>query len=641
MFKFYNKNMKKILIACCLLVMAYYPEAQSKKPKQPSLSELQKQLDNLSPEQKAMMKNMGLDNVDAKVTKAKSTNPNEKNPEADSWEKAEQERISSIGTVTTKTIGAAGGVIKSANGKVTLNIPGGALTNDTEIGIEEAANTAPLACGNSFKLTPDGQTFSKPVLLTLKYSDYDIDGTVPEALTITTESNGVWMTNTKTEVDAVAKTITLPISHFSVWGSAAFLKILMLPEGDRKLGRGQTINFRITTYKEVADKKAKWEEDFLKKLDELVDEMDKDEAARKRDEELTKQEWNEYVNKVSGDDPDLVPLVKESPKTIQRHIDEIGEQKVIELLKKAREIKNQDDDLVPLVIPTVEKVTEERLGELLKQLNKFKGFRLTAWRLNGSTAPISNNFGKLNIPDYGAANYTAPLVVPLNEIRVVGISCEFINLVSKAKFIFVTHVTLTNNGWFSATIDGNPWSAHQLLDQQPATQGITKLMGNKPVTQLTQAQEKAVGEFKSADANYIPEGEGKGLWLTLTNGYPKTLILQITTPHLGANTVDCTVPGVTIFTPEWGAGLTFVTRTPNGSSCDDKEFCKSFTINLTALNLKTGGLVSGNFSGHLYGPVTKACVSDHQYNVSGKFSLSVISVPNFNNITTPQKTKNE
>jgi hypothetical protein len=408
----------------------------------------------------------------------------------------------------------------------------------------------------------------------------------------------------------------------------AFLKMVLLPKGDKELGRGQTMNFRVTTYKEIADKKAKWEEDFLEKLNELVDEMDKDDAARARDEELTKQEWKEYV----GDDPELEPLIREAPKTTQRHIDEIGEQKIIELLKKAREVKNQEEDLVPLVPPSVEKVTEERLQELLKQRNKFKGFKLTAWKMNGDAAPVSNEMGKLISGEYGIAEYTAPWVVPLNKIRSIAISCEFINLKSKAKFIFVTHVFLTNNGWFKATIDGNAWFAHQLLDQK-----YLKQVQDKIPSHINSAAD--VSFVKSADAHFITEGDGKGLWIMLTYGFPKNIKLHIPNPHLGQNVIDCNENGTSLQLENEGASLVFVKATKRGSTCDREEICKSITVNLTSLNLKTGGLVSGDFNGSLWGGTNeeKSCKSSDQYKVSGKFSLSVVAQSDFTNITIPKK----
>ena len=623
--------MKKIFLLSFLIAMCFYAHTQTK---QPTLTELQKQLDNLPKEQKDMLKQMGIDNVSDMVKKAKSTNPDAKNNDGDSWEKAEQDRIKSIGTKTTKTIGAEGGVIVSSNGKITLRFPAGALSINTEINIEELESTAPLACGNAFKLTPEGQTFNKPVDLILKYSAYDIDGTVAEALAVSTEADGVWLADTRTKLDTATKTITLPIKHFSIWGTAAFLKMEMLPQGDRNLGRGQSIRFRITTYVDEAERKAKFDKEFAEKFEALDREFDENEEARKKEELLAKEEWNEYVESLGGESSDVIPLVKEAPKTRQRHIKEFDEQHSIKMLKDVREKNNQEEDLVPLVPLTEKYLQEKRLGELLQRLNKFKGFKLTSWKMNGDIAPVSNDMGNLYVSEYGSAVYTAPMVVPLNNIRSVAVSCELTHPGSHAKFMFVSHVRLVNNGWFTANIDGKAWSARQLMDQEfiNSLQGTTKLTTSPNQTQLTPNQNQMIGNIKSADANYFPEGEEKGLWLSLTDGYPKTLIIHIADPHVGENNIDCNIEGTVIYGDKWAAKLLNIQRTPNGTDCITTEHCEHMTIHLTSLNLKTGGLVSGYFSGSLYGGEiqqgsTKKCISDTRYKISGKFSLSVVRAP--------------
>ena len=134
----------------------------------------------------------------------------------DEWNKAQRETAAAIGTKMSKVIGPEGGELKSANGKVKLNFPAGAVSEKTEIGIEEIENTAALACGNAFKLTPESATFKKPVLLTLKYTPFDIDGAAPDALNIMTKSENMWFAYKNVEIDTITHTISLPIR----WRSA-------------------------------------------------------------------------------------------------------------------------------------------------------------------------------------------------------------------------------------------------------------------------------------------------------------------------------------------------------------------------------------------------------------------------------------
>ena len=60
-----------------------------------------------------------------------------------------------------ETIGPAGGVLKSADGQITIEIPAGALTQDRYIGIQPIKNTAISGLGNGYRITPHGKIFKK------------------------------------------------------------------------------------------------------------------------------------------------------------------------------------------------------------------------------------------------------------------------------------------------------------------------------------------------------------------------------------------------------------------------------------------------------------------------------------------------
>lgn len=76
-------------------------------------------------------------------------------------------------TVSSKTIGASGGVVTSANKALTLNIPAGALDDDVEITISKlsVADLGPefegLGALQYFQLAPSGITFNQPVKVSL------------------------------------------------------------------------------------------------------------------------------------------------------------------------------------------------------------------------------------------------------------------------------------------------------------------------------------------------------------------------------------------------------------------------------------------------------------------------------------------
>src|SRR6185369_15766210 len=125
----------------------------------------------------------------------------------------------------TKTIGASGGSIISGDGIVELNIPAGALSSNTEISIQPVTNEAPGGIGLSYHLMPDGTKFSTPAKLIFHYTDHDISGSVPYLLYIAyQDSANIWRADyINRNVDTVAKTASLDISHFSIWSAGEFL----------------------------------------------------------------------------------------------------------------------------------------------------------------------------------------------------------------------------------------------------------------------------------------------------------------------------------------------------------------------------------------------------------------------------------
>ncbi len=73
------------------------------------------------------------------------------------------------GKVAKATIVAAdGGEVKTESGNATVNLPAGALTEDTEISIEVAPAEADTAA-SVYDFKPDGQQFEKPVTISLAF----------------------------------------------------------------------------------------------------------------------------------------------------------------------------------------------------------------------------------------------------------------------------------------------------------------------------------------------------------------------------------------------------------------------------------------------------------------------------------------
>jgi len=143
-------------------------------------------------------------------------------------------------------IGANGGTVTSSDGKVQLLIPPGALSSTQQIAIQTDSNTCPQGVGTGYSFTPNGLTFNLPVVLTLHYTDSTLKGSNPKLLGVAyQDGSGNWFGVTGGKVDTSAKTITVPITHFSSWD--AYESYQMLPVNNpMSILTSGTINFYVT-----------------------------------------------------------------------------------------------------------------------------------------------------------------------------------------------------------------------------------------------------------------------------------------------------------------------------------------------------------------------------------------------------------
>ena len=120
------------------------------------------------------------------------------------------------GTPTVATLGAAGATIGTADGKITLTVPAGALAANTLIGIQPITNTAHGGLGAGYRLTPDGQTFAQPVVLKFSYTDADLGGSDPAILGAAFQTAaGFWQWLGTPTIDSAAKTLSISTTHFT------------------------------------------------------------------------------------------------------------------------------------------------------------------------------------------------------------------------------------------------------------------------------------------------------------------------------------------------------------------------------------------------------------------------------------------
>ncbi|CCH54725.1 VCBS [Fibrisoma limi BUZ 3] len=124
------------------------------------------------------------------------------------------------GTAITATIGPAGGTLESADKRLRVTIPAGALSSNQTISVQPLTqNHCPLGTGKSFRLTPHGLTFSKPATISFHYDDKDVNGSAPQLLRVAFQNDkGSWQSPATRGIDTTARLVTVQTTHFSDWG---------------------------------------------------------------------------------------------------------------------------------------------------------------------------------------------------------------------------------------------------------------------------------------------------------------------------------------------------------------------------------------------------------------------------------------
>jgi hypothetical protein len=122
-----------------------------------------------------------------------------------------------IDNPVTAQIGPSGGSLSSKDGKLTITVPTNAVNANTTFSIQPIISFCPGGTA-AFRLLPEGLTFSTPVTLTFHYTAEEMEGTSPEFLGIAYQgSDKIWYRLPAAVVDASAKTISVPVKHFTDW----------------------------------------------------------------------------------------------------------------------------------------------------------------------------------------------------------------------------------------------------------------------------------------------------------------------------------------------------------------------------------------------------------------------------------------
>jgi hypothetical protein len=116
---------------------------------------------------------------------------------------------------SSAVIGPSGGSIRSADGRLTLKVPAGALAAPATLSIAPIANTAPNAIGSGYALSPVGVAFAGPAQVVLSYSHEDLAGTGAGALGLASQEGSNWFAILGGSVDPVTRTLRVPVSSTS------------------------------------------------------------------------------------------------------------------------------------------------------------------------------------------------------------------------------------------------------------------------------------------------------------------------------------------------------------------------------------------------------------------------------------------
>jgi hypothetical protein len=149
-----------------------------------------------------------------------------------------------VGSPSAKVIGAAGGTLYSPDSVLRLTIPAGALSTNTNISIQPVTSQLPGGVGLCYDLLPNGAQFSVPATVAFRYTSEEVSDNFPFFLNIAYQDNNyVWQGDLRhCMYDSVAMTVSLNISHFTIYGFQDGITIYASP---RSIMTGQTSSLTL------------------------------------------------------------------------------------------------------------------------------------------------------------------------------------------------------------------------------------------------------------------------------------------------------------------------------------------------------------------------------------------------------------
>lgn len=130
------------------------------------------------------------------------------------------------GVAVSQSIGPTGGSLPSADGRLTVIVPAGAVASATTFTIQPVTNQAPGGIGDAYQLLPDGLTFPVPVQLAFHYTTDEMAGVPSDGLSVGYQDvQRYWRTIFAGAYDAASRTLTVPTNHFTVFSGFAGVQL--------------------------------------------------------------------------------------------------------------------------------------------------------------------------------------------------------------------------------------------------------------------------------------------------------------------------------------------------------------------------------------------------------------------------------
>ena len=155
------------------------------------------------------------------------------------------------GDLKSIQIGAEGGEFTSADGKLKVIIPAGAVSEPTNFQVQPITNTADAGVGGGYRLFPHDLNFAKPVILQFSYEDLVDSIASEDVLSIAYQADdGIWHMVRPHYLDKANKTIQTPTTHFSDWVLITWLKLI---PASAELGTSEELGLSVLNYHPYSD----------------------------------------------------------------------------------------------------------------------------------------------------------------------------------------------------------------------------------------------------------------------------------------------------------------------------------------------------------------------------------------------------